>query len=268
MKKRNIIALGIEEGSEIITKITKKCIHYNNNLIVYADCCNEYFDCHRCHNEERGHTMNRPYINKIKCINCNEINTPGTHCKKCSIEFARNFCGLCKIWCSNIKESFHCHKCGKCRIGKAENYFHCDACNICYSNNCKNNHNCKLIINSKKDDCPICLSKIFNNDKISVLRCSHLIHTKCLDELLKSDEGTRKIPTCTICKKSIKDPSNYLWKYDMYLRNSPMSDFYKDWLSEITCNDCNEKSIAPYHINYHKCVKCKSYNTNVLNVIK
>ena len=250
-------------------KISKKCTHYNNNLLVYADCCKKYFDCHRCHNEETGHTMNRPYISKIKCINCDEVNSPGKQCKKCNIEFAKKYCSLCKVWCSNIKECFHCHKCGKCRVGNAKNYFHCDTCNVCYSNNCKNNHNCTIITNHKNDDCPICLNKIFNNnDRISVLRCSHLIHTKCLDELFINDENSEKITSCTICKKSIKDPLKHTPKFDIYLKNYPMPDYYKEWISEILCNDCNEKTSAPYHMKYHKCVKCRSYNTTVLNVIK
>jgi len=252
-----------------IKKITKKCTHYNNNLLVYADCCKEYFECHLCHNEDRGHTMNRPLINKIKCINCNEINTPKTHCEKCNIEFGKTYCNLCKVWCSNIKETFHCHKCKKCRIGNIKNYFHCDECNVCYSNNCKGKHICKIINNNKNDNCSICLDKIFNrDDRISVLRCSHLMHTKCLDGLLKNDEDNEKIPSCTICKKSIKDPQKYTSKFDRYLYEYPMPDYYKKWISEILCNDCNEKTNAPYHMKYHKCAKCKSYNTNLSNVIK
>jgi len=267
----NLIKTNITDSNKTDNsqKITKKCTHYNNNLLVYAECCKEYFDCHRCHNEQHSHTMNRPCINKIKCINCNEVNSPGSHCKKCNIQFAKNYCNLCKIWCSNIDEMFHCNKCGKCRVGNGKNYYHCDDCDICYSNNCKGKHICKIINNNKTDNCSICLNKIFNyDDRISVLRCSHLIHTNCLNGLLKNDEDNEKISSCTICKKSIKEPDQHIEKFDRYLRNYPMPDYYKKWISEILCNDCSEKTSTPYHMKYHKCVKCKSYNTNVCNVIK
>ena len=32
------------ESSNSFKKIIKKCKHYSNNLLVYADCCNEYFE--------------------------------------------------------------------------------------------------------------------------------------------------------------------------------------------------------------------------------
>ena len=33
--------------------------------------------------------------------------------------------------------------------------------------------------------------------------------------------------------------------------------------SSILCNDCGEKSVAPFHYVYHKCQPCGSYNTKV-----
>jgi hypothetical protein len=119
------------------------------------------------------------------------------------------------------------------------------------------------------DDCSICLNKILNNtEQISVLRCSHLIHKDCYDSLIKNSDENGKIPSCTLCKKSLRDPKKYEAKFDTILYNYVMPDYYKKWISEILCNDCNEKTNAPYHIKYHKCSKCKSYNTNVCNVIK
>jgi len=250
-------------------KIIKKCTHYSNNLLVYADCCNEYFECHLCHNEERGHILNRPKINKIKCTNCSTINKIGTHCTNCKIEFAKNHCRLCKLWCSKLNEMYHCYKCRKCKVGDKSKYFHCDECNLCYSHNCKDSHICKIVNNNKMDDCSICLNKILNNtEQIAVLRCSHLIHKDCYDNLIKNSNENEQIPSCTLCKKSLRDPKKHEAKFDMILYNYPMPDYYKKWISEILCNDCNEKTNAPYHIKYHKCSNCKSYNTNVCNVIK
>lgn len=257
------------EISNIPKNITKKCTHYKNNLLVYADCCNEYFECHICHNEEKGHILNRPLINKIKCINCNSINKIGTHCTNCKIEFALNHCKICKIWCSNLKNIYHCHKCGRCKVGEKSKYYHCDECNLCYSYNCKDIHICKIVNNNKMDNCPICLNKILDNmQQISVLRCSHLMHKECYNSLIKNSNENGRIPSCTLCKKSLHDPIKYESIFDRAIENYQMPENYNNWISEILCNDCNEKTNATYHIMYHKCSKCKSYNTNVCNVIK
>jgi hypothetical protein len=161
---------------------SKNCTHFSNKNQIYASCCNKFYDCHLCHNEQvTDHKITRKYITKIKCIECcseNKICNKSTllqdpsACKKprgcasenicttCNIQFAKNYCEICKIWCSKIESFFHCDICDCCHIGIKENFFHCDTCKICLSNNCKDNHICKYL--DKKSNCPICLEQIFN----------------------------------------------------------------------------------------------------------
>ena len=35
-------------------------------------------------------------------------------------------------------------------------------------------------------------------------------------------------------------------------------------LQDVLCNDCEQKSQAPFHFVYHCCSQCQSYNTRVL----
>lgn len=43
---------------------------------------------------------------------------------------------------------------------------------------------------------------------------------------------------------------------------------YANIYSIVLCNDCEVKSEAPYHFLYHKCDKCKGYNTKVLETFR
>jgi len=213
--------------------IIKNCPHYNNNYQVYAECCNKYYDCHKCHNiEMKGlHSIKIKDINKIRCIKCSEQNDIDYNCKKCKIRFKKKLCKICKLWCNHESH-------------KSEKYY-------------------------ETLDCPICLEDIFNlkNNAVSLI-CSHRMHATCLDQLIKNTDKTKKIPACTLCKKScvvFKHFENY---FDVKLKEYPMPDYYKNWKSNIICNDCQEKSTTQYHNTYHKCYNCKSYNTSILDIIK
>jgi RING finger/CHY zinc finger protein 1 len=285
---------------------SKNCTHFSNKTQIYASCCNKFYDCHLCHNEQvTDHKITRKYITKIKCIECcseNEIcnkcsfsqapttfgkssgspseildigrpeewrypSPTGSHCTTCNIQFAKNYCTICKIWCSKIESFFHCDICDCCHIGIKENFFHCNTCKICLSNNCKDNHICKYL--DKKSNCPICLDKIFNKiDAIKLLDCNHMIHKKCLDEIFKDASLKNKIPQCPICKKSASKYTKYTEKFDKYVLENQMNYYYNKWKSEILCNDCCEKSIVKYHKDYLKCEKCTSYNTVENMIIK
>lgn len=251
-----------------IFNLNKKCTHYESNLKVYAKCCNEYFDCHLCHNDIKDHKMNRKTINKVLCIKCNTENKLTNECSNCNIQFGKNFCNICNIWCSKKKDRFHCNSCGICRIGKREDYFHCDKCKLCLSISCKNNHDCGKI--NTNNDCPICLDPIFNRstDKIMLLDCNHIIHENCLKNYVNSVNKNKKIPCCVLCKKSVVKFLDYEKKFDEELNKYPMPEFYKSWKSNISCNDCRVNSQTKYHNTYHKCNNCKSYNTTLVDILK
>lgn len=255
------------ETNEIIEIIEKKCTHYENCLQVFAKCCNKYYDCHLCHNEQNNHKLNRKLIKKIKCVNCTTENDVGNKCKGCNIEFAKNFCNICNVWCNKYKDIYHCYDCGFCRVGKRENYYHCNKCNLCLSLNCIDSHNCENI--DKSDNCPLCLSGLHNADSgILILKCNHFIHEKCLDEIIKNTDKSKKIPCCLLCKKSVVNFLKYESIFDKNIKDYELPCIYQKWTTNILCNDCCVKSTVKYHTTYHKCQGCKSYNTTIIGVNK
>jgi threonine dehydrogenase-like Zn-dependent dehydrogenase len=50
--------------------MNKKCLHYSNNVLVFAKCCDKYYDCHLCHNEKNDHKLVRKEIEILGSRNC------------------------------------------------------------------------------------------------------------------------------------------------------------------------------------------------------
>jgi uncharacterized CHY-type Zn-finger protein len=76
-----------------------RCIHYHSELDVIAikfKCCNEYYPCHKCHEEESDHQY--------------EV------WKKNEFDAKAVFCGVCKNEMT-IHEYLSCgNRCPKCRV--------------------------------------------------------------------------------------------------------------------------------------------------------
>jgi len=250
----------------------KTCKHYKNNLKIYTKCCNKYYDCIKCHNKNESHILDSNNINTIKCIKCNTDNELNDNynnkCVNCETLFGTYHCLECKIWSNNIKIAFHCNGCKSCKLGDKKDFYHCDNCNLCLSVSTKDTHKCS---NSKYEinkECPICLEKIYNlKDIILLLKCHHSIHEKCYIKLIKNT-SYNKIPSCALCKKSLNNALKYENKFDILKSEIIIHDHYKNWKSNILCNDCNCKNSIKYHSHYHKCIDCNSYNTSVLDTIK
>jgi len=251
--------------------IAKSCKHYKNNLKIYTQCCDKYYDCPKCHNKNESHVLDIKNINIVKCLSCNTDNNllnNSNNCINCNMNFGNYKCLECKIWCNKNKSAYHCYKCKSCKIGDINNSYHCDKCNLCLSVSTKYIHKCINLNIEINNICPICLDDINNcKDIILLLKCHHSIHKKCYDELIKHTSSS-KIPSCTLCKKSIINPLKYENKFDFMIKKDPMSNYYKNWKSNILCNDCNIKDDVKYHSHYHKCISCSSYNTSVLDVKK
>ncbi|KAF9927050.1 hypothetical protein BGZ65_006971 [Modicella reniformis] len=92
--------------------------------------------------------------------------------------------------------------------------------------------------------------------------CGHCIHSKCHEDYIKTSYQ------CPTCWKSLGDMSAYYSKIDSLLAEQTMPPEYANIFSIVLCNDCEVKSEAPYHFLYHKCDKCKGYNTKVLETFK
>ena len=191
-----------EVKKESYSKIDKKCTHYNNNIMIYANCCNKYFDCYKCHNEKSNHRIFSYNLTHIKCLSCNHdnkfgINIKSNSCVNCKTPFSKYNCKICCVWDNRM--SYHCHKCDVCKYGNKNDCFHCDNCNMCIKNSAKNRHKCHLT--NKDDDCSICLEKLFpkknNEDKdnqITFLNCGHVLHFNCYNKMISLNK--RNCPLC------------------------------------------------------------------------
>merc|ERR1711924_116145 len=71
---------------------------------------------------------------------------------------------------------------------------------------------------------------------------------------------------CPVCSKRIGNMTIFWRMLDAKLAGEvgqmPPEDANRT--SRILCNDCGEKSTAPFHYVYHKCLPCGSYNTQAL----
>ncbi|KAF8971615.1 hypothetical protein BGZ46_010287 [Entomortierella lignicola] len=92
--------------------------------------------------------------------------------------------------------------------------------------------------------------------------CGHSIHAKCHEEYVLTSYQ------CPTCWKALGDMSRYYQKIDTILADQIMPPEYANIFSTVLCNDCEVKSEAPYHFIYHKCDKCKGYNTKVLETFR
>ena len=89
------------------------------------------------------------------------------------------------------------YSCVKFNIKKnSTNFFHCDKCKLCININKYKNHHCLSDGNLK---CAICLESIHNSKYDStILKCSHIIHNKCLKEMINHN-----ILNCPLCRSII-----------------------------------------------------------------
>ncbi len=270
---------------KIFSKKILHCTHYNINNYIVTKCCNKIYPCRLCHDENEDHTLDRFDIDLMKCDFCKCIQKVNScclnpECFKYKVDHF-NYCRLCNLWSNNqsfdkkiinsylidnIKTAvdiYHCKDCGICRMGCQKNFKHCKKCNLCINIKIFDSHPC--LINSKDQNCPVCLKEVWNSvkDSPTILKCGHTMHSSCLNQCLNSQNYF-----CSICKKSIIDLSDY-WNYiDQYVENSNMPEEYNNWTSDIYCYDCQKKSNTKYHFAYHKCKSCQGYNTVIDKINK
>ncbi|KAG0005400.1 hypothetical protein BGZ79_005025 [Entomortierella chlamydospora] len=218
------------------------CKHYKRGCKLKANCCGKWFNCRFCHDDVCDHSI----------------------VSSCQAQMAHYFCDICKLWDDDSqKPIYHCDDCGICRIGNGLNqdFFHCKKCNICMHINLKDNHKC--IERNLECDCPICGEYMFTSTTTVIfMPCGHSIHAKCHGEYVKTSYQ------CPTCWKALADMSRYYQKIDSILAEQIMPPEYANVFSTVLCNDCEVKSQVPYHFLYHKCDKCKGYNTKVLETFR
>jgi uncharacterized CHY-type Zn-finger protein len=47
------------------------CDHQKTQNKIYTKCCDKYYNCGYCHNEDNDHMIKVKNLTKIKCIKCN-----------------------------------------------------------------------------------------------------------------------------------------------------------------------------------------------------
>lgn len=242
------------------------CSHYQRNCKVECPTCFKWFPCRFCHDSEiSSHKLIREDIKHILCMKCNTPQIPeSNYCISCEAELANYFCLKCKLYDNDpTKDIYHCDKCGICRLGLGlgKDFYHCDECNICLSIDLRERHKC--LTNTTHCNCPICNEYLFTSvNKVVFMKCGHLIHQMCYDELSKHSYK------CPVCKKTVVNVETQFRILDQEIRQLPLPQPYNLWRCIISCNDCKGKSNVPYHVLGLKCKYCRSYNTNQQKLIK
>jgi len=227
------------------------CEHYLRRCQIYTDCCDKFYSCIHCHNEDNDldHVIEKKDINLIKCTSCGFIQDLKKRCEECNTLFGEYFCEICKLFDDTPKQIVHCDECGICRVSLGKKLFHCKKCSMCgFSKHTK----CYDVT-----DCPICCDPLWNSIKNATqTKCGHWIHGDCLNELLKNDYK------CPTCQKSIID-INLLEKIiDPQVEANVMPDDIKNTKVTIYCRDCEKKTYdKELNLVAMKCDYCRSYNT-------
>ena len=253
---------------EIVTPKTSECTHYQSKCQIKAPCCNIYYSCRLCHDEnyefKKGcqvTRMDRYNVKQIRCKNCEHEQDPRENCEKCSTKFARYFCSVCNLYEDNKKKNiYHCSECGICRIGIKEDVIHCKKCDSCIPKDNYSAHYCKK--SDRDEQCAVCLEDFFYNRKPKTFfgQCMHPIHNDCLMGMLKANSIN-----CPVCGRSYSKESDDQIEYiDMMVEET--KDFFnvdgKAIYDDILCLNCMEKTFKVQY-NYYgmKCSSCGSYNT-------
>lgn len=241
------------------------CQHYQRNCKIECPTCQKWYVCRFCHDEENNHKLERAAVRHVLCMHCGTPQEPEENfCAECGQELARYFCSICVLYDNDpTKDIYHCDKCGICRLGLGlgKDYFHCDKCNICLSIDLKERHKC--LSNNTHCNCPVCSEYLFTSvSKVVFMKCGHLIHQQCYDELSKHSYR------CPVCKKTVVNMDTQFRILDQEISQLPLPAPYSHWRCVVNCNDCKGKSNVPYHILGLKCKYCKSYNTHKVKLIK
>ena len=247
------------------------CSHYSRRCYVSAPCCNVFFPCRLCHDEQTDHTMQRRSINRLSCMKCitngrrNE-QPVAAQCHTCQETFAAYFCAICRLFDDDASHDIqHCDQCGICRRGTAETLHHCNICGSCYPDVHTNSLTCVPNI-LQRNPCPVCLGECQESTlPVTVLACRHVIHLTCLHNYLRNeytDHYVFSIPRCPLCLKSITIDVARDRVRARFIRQTPMPSEIAIKRIEIICNDCLTHFVASKNFIGYQCLNatCRSFN--------
>lgn len=232
------------------------CAHYKRRAMFVTPCCNKFYKCRFCHDENESHHFDRKTLTELICSECNTRQKVQEQCEACGTRFGKYICLICNLFDDTDKKQYHCNGCGICRIGGAENFFHCKVCDMCLPIRLKiDGHRC--VENISRSHCPVCLGDIHTSRiPCHIPDCGHLLHKTCFDQLLNSGHYT-----CPICQTSLIDMTA-LWEYlDAQAVSLPVPKKYENQRIHIFCNDCHKTSKTKFNFIGLKCTQCGAYNT-------
>lgn len=235
------------------------CAHYKRNCHKKCEKCDKFYPCRFCHDEQvLQHKFDRFQTKEMKCLFCETIQPIGKECITCSKQMGVYYCDICKLVDNDSSKSiFHCSDCGVCRLGNPSDFEHCKICGICVTKGHASMGKCRKDL--VQANCPVCMEDMtFSNQLLRILPCKHVIHHVCLEQLLKHDFR------CPLCLKSFVDMSDYNKMVEDYLNQHTEEFIQTDKTSTIFCHQCEKRGEANYHVMYHKCPHCGSYNTTMV----
>ncbi|XP_053662904.1 RING finger and CHY zinc finger domain-containing protein 1 [Anopheles marshallii] len=232
------------------------CAHYKRRAKFVTPCCNKFYMCRYCHDENETHFFNRKTVTELICTECDTRQRVQAECEKCGVRFGRYTCLVCNLFDDEDRNQYHCDGCGICRVGGRGRFFHCEVCNMCLPLQLKyDGHRC--VENVSRSNCPVCLDDIHTSRiPCHIPDCGHLLHRTCFEELLSSGHYA-----CPTCQTSMMD-MNQLWEYlDAEVAATPMPKEYANYYVDILCKDCHKESTVKFHVVGLKCTHCGAYNT-------
>ncbi|XP_070562756.1 RING finger and CHY zinc finger domain-containing protein 1-like isoform X1 [Ptychodera flava] len=266
------------------------CEHYQRKCSLLAPCCNRFYTCRFCHDENENHKLNRNDVEQVKCLKCQKVAEVQSHCVNCNEEFARYFCQICRLYDEVDKGQFHCKECGICRVGGRENFFHCGKCGLCLGVGLQNKHKC--IEKVSQGNCPVCMEnrifeEILEEHHPGFSECEmYSIRVECASDAagpwlevqqtnIQVGEATNNLNiktcfedyiktggyTCPLCNQSMLSMRNVWRMLDQEVRNTQMPEEYANYRVQILCRDCHKECKVLFHVIGLKCQHCGSYNT-------
>lgn len=232
------------------------CAHYKRRAQFVTPCCNKFYMCRYCHDENETHLFNRKTVTELICTECNTRQRVQAECENCGVRFGRYTCLVCNLFDDEDRNQYHCEGCGICRVGGRGRFFHCEVCNMCLPLQLKiDGHKC--VENVSRSNCPVCLDDIHTSRlPCHIPDCGHLLHRTCFENLLATGYYA-----CPICQTSMMDMVQ-LWVFlDAEVAATPMPKEYEKYYVDILCKDCHKESLIKFHVVGLKCPHCGGYNT-------
>lgn len=84
------------------------------------------------------------------------------------------------------------------------------------------------------------------------------MHLTCFDQY------TQHRYVCPLCSKALTDLRPVFDEIEREVAAQPVPKEFEGRRLEVVCNDCDRRSVTPFHFMHYKCQLCAGYNTRVV----